>query len=195
MAHFRAGSTEEFHGIDVRALQFAGNIYSPISCPIVSAGLRPAVFRVAFRDALRELPWTLFRADDLPLEYVGPPETHVALLEGGYDSYLLPSEGNWLYRFLRDLEDYLAELDGTLRSRIKRWSKKLGAMGRLELRVVSGGLKPEDVRAYQDVYSRSWKEPELDATFHPALMDWASKQGFSALSALSRRRPVAAHSG
>jgi len=188
-------ATEKLHGVEVRALRFAGNIYSPISCPIVAAGLRPAVFDFVVREALPKLPWTIFTADDLPLEYVGPPELHVALSNGGYDSYLLPSEGNWTYtRPGMDSKRYLAELDGTLRSRIKKWSKKLGAMGRLELRVVGDGLTPDDVRAYQEVYGRSWKEPEIDETFHPDLMGWAAKQGFLRLFLLTLdNRPIATH--
>ncbi len=43
------------------------------------------------------MPWTVFQTGDLPLEYAGPVELHVALQNAGHESCLLPSEGNWIH--------------------------------------------------------------------------------------------------
>ena len=39
------------------------------------------------------------------------------------------------------------------------------------------GVTQADIDAYLHVYGKSWKEPELDASFHPAMMRWASERG------------------
>ncbi len=49
-----------------------------------------------------------------------------------------------------------------------------------------------DIAGYQHVYDRSWKEPEIDPTFHPALIRWAAERGLLRLFLLTLDgRPIA----
>jgi CelD/BcsL family acetyltransferase involved in cellulose biosynthesis len=187
-------AAERLHGVDVRALRFAGNVYSPVNTPIVRAASRTDLFDYVVGRVLPTLPWSVFMADDVPLDHVGPAELHVAL-SSRYESYLLPSEGSWAYSGRGvTAESYFAERDTALRQNARRWPKKLGALGRVEMRVVSRGVTEDDIRAYQDIYARSWKVPELDPTFHPAVMRWASDQGWLRLFfLLLDGRPIATH--
>lgn len=168
---------ERVHGVEMACLRLAGNVYSPINTPVVRPGSRPDVFDFVAREGLSRVPWTVFQTGDLPLEYAGPAELHVALQSAGHESCLLPSEGNWIHAGAITAERYLKELDTGLRNGIKRWQKRLGAAGRLELRVAGDHITGEDISGYQSVYDRSWKEPEIDRSFHPALMRWASERG------------------
>lgn len=186
-------ATERFHGIEVRALRLAGNVYSPMRCPVIAPGARPGLFDHVVRRALREVPWTVLLADDLPLEYTGPAELHAALTSAGHESHLLPGAGNWVYARNRETSAaYLATRDKGLRGRLKQAPRRLGERGRVELRVVREGVTERDIAAYLDVYARSWKEPELDPTFHPAMMRWAAERGHLRLFSLHLDgRPIA----
>lgn len=167
---------ERVHGVEMACLRLAGNVYSPINTPIVRPACRPDIFDFVVREGLSKVPWTVLQTEDLPLEYAGPAELHVALQGAGHESCLVPSEGNWIHAGAVTAAEYLKELDTGLRNSIKRWQKRLGAMGRLGLRVAGDDVAEKDISGYQSVYDRSWKEPEIDRTFHPALMRWASEQ-------------------
>lgn len=186
-------ATDRLHGVEVRTLRFAGNIYSPINTPIVRRACRQDLFDHVVREALPRLPWTVFQASDLPLEYTGSAEIHAALCGAGHDSFLLPGEGSWVHASGGASADrYLRGLDAGLRNSIKRWQRRLGGMGRLELRVASEDATEADIAAYQSVYARSWKEPEIDPTFHPALIRWAAERGLLRLFLLTLDgRPIA----
>lgn len=186
--------TERLHGIQVRALRFAGNVYSPVASPLIAPGSRFDVFEHVARRVLPDLPWTVLFAEGLPLEYAGPAELHTALAGAGHESHLLPGEGNWVYS-RRDGETsaaYLAARDKGVRGRLKQAPGRLAELGRVETRFASDTLSPDDVAAYLDVYARSWKEPELDPTFHPAMMRWAAGRGILRLFTLrAGGRPIA----
>ena len=185
-------SPERHHGVEMCSLRLAGNVYSPINSPVVRPGSRPEVFDFVVREALSKMPWTVFQTGDLPLEYAGAAELHLALQNAGHESCLLPSEGNWIHEGGVTPAAYLKELDAGLRNGIKRWQKRLGGMGKLELRVVGDGVTEDDIAGYQHVYDRSWKEPEIDRTFHPAMMRWASERGVLRLFLLTLDgRPIA----
>lgn len=170
--------SEQFHTLPVRVLRFAGNIYSPINTPLISRGSRPDVFEYFVREVLPGLRWTVFLSSDLPLEYVGSAETHCALVEAGYRSYLLPSEGNWVFdQPGSNSKDYLRSRDSTTRNHIRRLGKKIGRVGSIRFEVISESLNDQHIEYYLDVYGRSGKEPEVDVTFHPALIKMASNQG------------------
>jgi CelD/BcsL family acetyltransferase involved in cellulose biosynthesis len=186
---------ERFHGIEVRALRFAANVYSPVECPVIAPGERSALFDHVARRVLPGLPWTVFLARDLPMEVAGPAELHVALCDAGHDSHLLPGEANWVYSRQNETgEAYLKARDRGLRGRLRQAPKRLGELGQVEVKVVAEDVTDEDIAAYREVYARSWKEPELDADFHPAMMRWAAERGALRLFLLrAGGRPIAAH--
>jgi Acetyltransferase (GNAT) domain len=184
----------KFHRIRARIVRVIGNIYSPITSPVVrwDAGLAPVDFFV--QQGLTTLSWDVLLAPELPLEYSGPSELHVALLRAGYRSSLVESAGNWIY-FCPGINaaTYHSRLHPKLRNETRRYPKRLAAEGRLTFHCIGSELAPEHIEAYRQVYSRSWKEPEIDADYHPALMRMGAELGWLRLGLLYLdERPIAA---
>lgn len=185
---------ERFHGVPLRVLRLAGNLYSPLQCPVVAPGAPPELFHHVAARALPELPWTVLLAGSVPLDHPGPPELHAALCAEGHTSHLLPGTGNWHFApGATTAAGYLASRHRLLRRVLRQAETRLGELGDVECTLTSSGLTEEDIAAYRSVYDRSWKERELDPTFHPALMRWASEIGCLRLFTLRvRGRPIAA---
>jgi CelD/BcsL family acetyltransferase involved in cellulose biosynthesis len=101
--------------------------------------------------------------------------------------------GNWYQPVVGDWADYLAGRSGTLRSTIKRMTKKLAADGgRLEI-----VTDPKDIAvaiaAYTEVYAASWKRPEQFPAFMPGLLHSCAEKGFLRLGlAWLNGQPIAA---
>lgn len=86
--------------------------------------------------------------------------------------------GNWYLRVAHGWPDYLRTRSGSVRSTIKRMSKKLGdAQGRLQL-ITDRGDVPAALKAYEDVYAASWKQPEPHAHFVPGLLEMCADRGW-----------------
>jgi hypothetical protein len=100
---------------------------------------------------------------------------------------------NWFQPVTGDWTAYLAARSGTLRSTIKRMTKKFtGDGGRLEI-----VTDPKDViaaiAAYHEVYAASWKRPEQFPDFMPGLLQICADKGFLRLGlAWLNGRPIAA---
>lgn len=187
------GVVERFHRVEVRALRFAGNMYSPVLGPVIAPGAPADLFDHVVRRALPEVPWTVLLADELALEHAGPAELHAALSAAGHSSHLVPGEGNWHLAFRGGAyEAYLAARTPKLRGRLRQAQRRTAELGPVEVRLASSGVTDEDIEAYRSVYDRSWKEPELDPTFHPAMMRWAAERGSLRLFTLrAAGRPIA----
>ena len=101
--------------------------------------------------------------------------------------------GNWYQPVLGDWADYLAGRSGTLRSTIKRMTKKLTADGGT-LEIVTGPKNiAAAIAAYTEVYAASWKRPEEFPEFMPGLLHSCAEKGFLRLGlAWLNGRPIAA---
>ena len=102
--------------------------------------------------------------------------------------------GNW-HGDVRGLswQDYLAGRPGKLRETIRRRTRRLmeGEGGSFEIIDCSAGLQ-EALRIYEEVYARSWKEPEPFETFNPTLMRACAADGTLRLGILRQAgEPIA----
>lgn len=86
--------------------------------------------------------------------------------------------GNWYLRVSYNWSDYLRTRSGSVRSTIKRMSKKLAdAQGSLQL-ITEAADVPMALKAYEDVYAASWKQPEPHARFVPGLLQTCADKGW-----------------
>jgi Acetyltransferase (GNAT) domain len=92
--------------------------------------------------------------------------------------------GNW-HEPVADLSfaDYLATRPGALRSTIRRKMRRAEPGSDFALVAGTPGLA-EGIAAFEEVYARSWKEPEPFAAFNPALMRATAAAGLLRLGIL-----------
>lgn len=99
------------------------------------------------------------------------------LRRGGLIALRFDHFGNWHERVL-DWQAYLAGRDGALRETIRRRSARAARDPQIRLVLFRDhrDLEP-GIAAFEDVYRRSWKEPEPYPSFNAALMRVAALQG------------------
>jgi CelD/BcsL family acetyltransferase involved in cellulose biosynthesis len=185
---------DRFHGLPVKTLRYAGNMYSPIYCPLI-ADIDPSpVFDYVVQKVLPDIDWSLFRALDLPDELPGVQEMLTALQKAGYPTFPEKGDGIWIFDQPGvTSSEYFKQLPTHRRADLRRYPRKLAEIGELRYRIVRGDdLQETDILAYQAVYARSWKEPEFAPAFHPELMRAAAERGWLRLSLLYLdERPIA----
>jgi hypothetical protein len=86
--------------------------------------------------------------------------------------------GNWYLNVKGDWLQYLAERKGTLRNTIKRMGKKLSSDGGFLEVVESEGDVVRAIKAYEQVYEKSWKIPEPYISFVPELIRMCARKGW-----------------
>lgn len=93
--------------------------------------------------------------------------------------------GNW-YEDLagRDFASYLAARPGSLRETIRRKLRRADERTRLAVIATAEGLE-DGIAAFEQVYARSWKEPEPFPRFNAALMRAAAPLGLLRLFILA----------
>jgi len=121
---------------------------------------------------------------------------HAALSQAGYwvDRYFC--FGNWYLPVAgRSFADYYPTLPSALRHSIERGQRRLQRQGPWQIDIhqqLDDGLDAA-IRAFVQVYARSWKKPEPNAQFIPALIKLAAGQGWLRLGILTLDgQPVAA---
>lgn len=85
--------------------------------------------------------------------------------------------GNWFLSVETDWTGYLATRPSGLRSTIKRMSKKFTAEGGTLLVVTKACDMPTAIAAYEQVYAKSWKQPEPYPGFVPGLLATFAAKG------------------
>lgn len=185
---------ERIRGVPARVLRYAGNIYSPLNGPVIGHWNKKKVVNYFVQRVLPEIGWDLLVAADLPPEMPGAVELHDGLQQAGYRVAMEKPIGNWIFEQPGiTAPDYFRQLKYNLRNDTRRFPKKLATIGDLNYRLVSGDLSRADIDAYRTVYERSWKQPEMDPTFHPHLMQVAAAAGKLRLGFLYLdERPIAA---
>lgn len=151
------------------------------------------------RAAGRALAALARRTPSLRLDALDPGDPRLAaLLAGARAGGLVPLRfdhfGNWREELAgRDWQAYLASRPGALRETIRR---RLRAAERDPALSFACHAAPAEVEAgiaeYEDVYARSWKEPEPFPRFNAVLMQQAAQVGALRLGVLRREgRPIA----
>jgi len=184
---------EAFHRVRVRVLRFAGNMYSPVNCPLLGVADAAPIFDYFVQHVLTTIPWHLFRGSSLPPEYPGPVELYRAFRRAGYASYLHEDRANLVYHKEGiTAEEYHSQLGRWLRRDIRQSARRLADAGDFQFRFVTSDLTPKDVEDYRLAYSRSWKKSETYPSFHPELMEVMARRGLLRLGIFYLdQRPIA----
>jgi CelD/BcsL family acetyltransferase involved in cellulose biosynthesis len=169
---------------------FYTTLYEPILAPTLKAvSLLPVLAAIR-----RDFP----RMASLTLAPMAPgSHAHLVLLEALSSDRWFPFEffafGNWYEPVKTDWTAYLAARGGTLRSTIKRMSKKFAADGGVLEVVTRPENLAEAIAAYETVYAASWKNPEPFPKFMPGLLQTCAEKGALRLGlALLNGKAVAA---
>lgn len=101
--------------------------------------------------------------------------------------------GNWYLQNAGAWSNYLVSRSGTLRSTIKRMTKKLtGDGGSLEI-IVGGAEVERGIQVFQQVYASSWKVMEPFSEFIPSIIKTYAGKGMLRMGIASLRgQPIAA---
>lgn len=184
-AHQTAGSLK---------LNSLSNFYTTLYEPILGRAIQSSELAEIFAQVQKDFP----RCTSLNLSPMDPAADAYQLLLGamrmrGLQPFEYFSFGNWYLPCTGTWADYLAGRSGTLRSTIKRMSKKLAADGgKLEIMT-----DPKDIAigiaAYCEVYAASWKRPEEFPEFMPGLLKLCADKGYLRLGlAWLEGKPIAA---
>jgi hypothetical protein len=117
------------------------------------------------------------------------------LRRGGLVALRFDQFGNW-YEAVLDWPSYLAGREGALRETIRRRSARASRDPRITLELFRdpAGLD-RGISAFEDVYRRSWKEPEPYPSFNAALMRLAADQGVLRLGVMWQDGPGESDTG
>ena len=97
---------------------------------------------------------------------------------------------NWYEPIEASFDHYLAQRPSVLRNTLRRKSRRLNELGRVELALTRDGDQLESALAdYESIYAASWKQPEPAEGFAAALVRAAAPAGALRLGILQARRP------
>jgi hypothetical protein len=180
-------------GVSVRALGYAGNLYSPVTGPVVRRDVQREVFGHFVGTVMPSLRWTVARLIRLQAECSTTTSLEESLGQAGVPYTNKADEANWVWDGPGvDARAYFAQLQYNIRRNVKGCAKKLEPHGPVRFEMVTGQVEERHVRDYRAVSGRSWKEPEADPAFHPALMRVAARRGWLRLGFLYvGERPIA----
>jgi hypothetical protein len=145
------------------------------------------------RQAGRALAGLARRTPSLRLDALDPDWPGLApLLAGARAGGLVPLRfdhfGNWHEALAgRDWNAYLAARPGALRETVRRRLRAAARDPELAFALVADAAGVEaGIAEYEDVYARSWKEPEPFPRFNAVLMRNAAREGWLRLGVLRR---------
>ena len=146
-------------------------VYTCLFQPLLAPGLAcPEIRRVGAALALHCRRWPLVLLDALDPSWPGLPPLLAGLRDGGLAVRRFDHFGNWHQPVPGcTWERYLAARPGPLRETIRRKGNACERDGRVRIELVRSPdrLGPA-MAAYEDVYRRSWKAPELAPRFTAA---------------------------
>jgi hypothetical protein len=175
-------------------LHSLSNYYTALYEPALTPGLKPKEFAPLLTAVRLDFPGA-GSIQFAPMD----PASH------GYQTLLtalrlkawVPFEffafGNWYLTGQDKWTDYLASRNSTLRSTLKRMTKKFANDGGT-LQIVNKAADLQSaIAAYEQVYAASWKKPEPYKTFTPGLLQACASQGWLRLGlAWLNGKPIAA---
>ena len=170
------------------------NFYTTLYEPVLDRSIQSAELAEIFARVQSDFP----RFASLTLSPMDTAADAYQVLLGamrirGLQPFEYFSFGNWYLPCTGTWTDYLAGRSGTLRSTIKRMTKKLAADGGT-LEILTD---PKDIAigiaAYSEVYAASWKRPEEFPEFMPGLLKQCADKGYLRLGlARLKGKPIAA---
>jgi hypothetical protein len=148
-----------------------GNYYTSLYAPILHAELIASDLASLIAAVLKDhQPLVSFNFSPMDPKTRSYQILLTALKSNGLIAFSYFCFGNWYLREAGDWNRYLNNRSGTLRSTIKRMTKKIRAEGG-ELEIIPFELASETGQnAYNKVYSSSWKAEEPHSEFIPGLL-------------------------
>lgn len=174
-----------------RTLESLSNYYTMLYAPLVRPGLSDAEIDAAMASLCGYLHSERPRWDAIHLKPLAgnDPVTQqlaLALSRAGFFTFFYPRSKNWFVGTEGlSPDDYLTERPSSLRNTIKRQQRKAEESGALEFRVfIDSEALVEGMAAYESVYAKSWKQPEPNPAFMPALARLCAEQAVLRLGIL-----------
>ena len=176
-----------------------GSLTTPYTClfqPLAAPGATGPMLHAAGAAAARTCrAWPVATLEALDADWPGLPPLLAGLRSGGVLARRFHQFGNW-FEPVAGLgwEAYLQGRPGSLRETVRRKTRACERDARIAIEVVRSGpnLAPA-LAAYEEVYARSWKQPEPAPGFNAALLDRAAAAGVLRLGVMRvAGQPVAA---
>lgn len=173
------------------------NYYGSMFAPVGDGAFMTGRWQTLARFWRDQRPrWPFIRLAPLAAPSTFYDNLQLALRDTGYwvDNYFC--FGNWYLELAgRDFAEYYAGLPSILRNTVKRARKRLDKTGpwRIEIHDRPGTTTERGIEHFQQVYARSWKQPEPFPEFIPTLCRTAAEHGWLRLGVLTMdATPVAA---
>lgn len=183
--------SETFKGIQIQKIELMGNVYSPVRNVIYAQmddDEKSDILATVLRFLKESSKWDMIDLFPLPEE-----NFDFSALEKSTDTMGFKWEryfcfGNW---YLEDIDftgdQYIQSRTSNIRKNVKRYGRKLQTMGDLQFKMITeappAGLD-ELMDSYYTVYNKSWKESEMDPTFHRDLAKLSCDRGWLRLAFL-----------
>ena len=170
------------------------NYYTAIYAPLIEKGLKVSDI-VSLISAVKDAHAPLASLRFAPMD---PMSTSYRILlrtlqATGLQSFRFFCFGNWYHLVEGNWLTYLKTRHGTLRSTMKRTTKKFEAEGGTLMLVQGGADLAQGLAAYQRVYASSWKQAEPYPEFIPGLVQTCAERGWLRLGvAWLNDKPIAA---
>jgi hypothetical protein len=167
-------------------------LYQPVVDPAAGPAALAKIGR-AFARALRR--WPHARLDALDPDWPGLAPLLAGCAAGGFVSSRFNHFGNWFEPVAGlGYQEYMASRPGDLRETVRRKSRRAGRDARLRFVMIDGSSGLDSgIAAFEEVYRRSWKDPEPYPYFNAELMRAAAGTGALRLGLLFHaERAVAA---
>lgn len=160
-------------------LNALGNYYTSLYAPAIAPEVKYSDITPLIKVAMEaHAPVTSLQFAPMDPESIPHRRLWNALQANGLASFGFFCFGNWYLTGIRTWKDYLLSREGQLRSNIKRMSTKFAAAGgTLEL-ILGGHALERGLAAYEQVYAKSWKQPEPYPAFVPGLIRTCAERGW-----------------
>lgn len=158
------------------------SLSTPYTClyqPLLAPGLDPATLQVVFAGFARYCrAAAIVRLEPLDMAWPALGACLGAARRAGLIPLRFEAFGNW-HEAVEGLDwnRYLASRPGALRETIRRRLRRAEREAGFEL-VRDAACIEAGIAAYEQVYGRSWKEPEPFPHFNPALMRAGAAEGW-----------------
>ncbi|MGZ8215946.1 GNAT family N-acetyltransferase [Methylomagnum sp.] len=156
--------------------------YSSLYRPLLAAGVTPEELAVALRYLIRDTGASALRLDAMDIGHPSLAVLEPALRLCGLATFRFFCFGNhYLPTGHRPFAEYFRERPSQIRKLAQRRERKFLANGRGRFEIVSQGSGTpldEIIRAWERIYSSSWKHPEPYPSFIPNLMRLCATRGW-----------------
>ncbi|MFH7044198.1 GNAT family N-acetyltransferase [Paucibacter sp. JuS9] len=174
-------------------VQALANYYTALYAPLLSAGLPDLELAGLLKAVVRDHPGlSSFQFFPMATDARSFRSLLSALRLANLVSFPYFCFGNWYLSQQASWAAYLEGRAGKQRNTISRMGKKLHADG-ARVEVLVDGDMERGIRAYNEVYAASWKQPEPYLEFIPGLINCCEQRGWLRLGVVwLGEKPIAA---